>query len=141
MSEVTLRLVIVSQDRQLLDTPVDAVTAPSQTGEVTILPQHVPLFTPLVTGELRFTVGKEEHSFVVSKGFLDVGPDNSVTIMVDNAVAARDISVQKAEEAMQQAQAVIMTSRDRQELIRAEAELRRALLEIKVAQRTSKTRI
>ncbi len=136
-----LQLTVVSQEKQLLQLEVNSVSAPTVSGEVTILPHHVPLFTPLQTGELRYTVDQTESTLVISKGFLDVGPDNTVMIIVDTAVIDRDISEQKAQEAVQQAQQILVTSRDRDELIRAEAELRRALLEIKVAQKTSKTRI
>jgi F-type H+-transporting ATPase subunit epsilon len=134
-----LRLVVVSQEKQLLDVNIDSASVPSTTGELTILPGHIPLFTPLQAGELRYTQDKEEHSMVVSKGFLDIGPDDTLTVMVDTAVSAREISVQKAQAAIEQAQATIMTSRDREELIRAEAELRLALLEIKVAEKTKRS--
>lgn len=136
-----LTLTVVSQDKELLSATVEAVTAPTQAGEVTILPYHVPLFSPLQTGELRYKLDGKEHSFVVSKGFLDVGPDNTVMVIVDTAVADRDISIQKAQAAVTEAEQVLVTSRDREELLRAEAELRRALLEIKVAERSHKAGI
>ncbi len=134
-----LQLIVVSQERELLNVAVDAVTAPAQTGEVTILPSHVPLFTPLQTGELRFQLDHEERSVVVSKGFMDVGPDNTVTVMVDVAIADRDISLEKAQAAVEQAHHTMQNTQNRQELVMAEASLRLALLEIKVAQKSKKT--
>lgn len=137
----TLKLTIVSQEKQLVDTQADSVTAPTAEGEVTVLPQHIPLFASLQPGELQYRTGAEEHSLVVSKGFLDVGPDSTVTVIVDSAVAARDISEQKAQEAIAQARAVLLQSRNRQELLMAEASLKQALLELRVAQRTKKARL
>lgn len=136
---VKLRLTVVTQDRQLLDETVDALTVPSLQGELTILPNHIPLFTPLVLGELIYKQGKAEHALVISKGFLDVGPKNRITVMVDSAVTEREISVKKAQEAITQAQTVMVSSRDREELLQAEASLRRALLELRVAQKTKTT--
>jgi F-type H+-transporting ATPase subunit epsilon len=134
-----LHLLVVSQEKRLIDEQVSSITAPASEGEITILPDHIPLFTPLSPGELIYRIDKEELSLVVSKGFIDVGPDSTVTIMVDSATHARDISVQKAEEAIQRAKETIVQSKDQRELMLAEASLKLALLEIKVAQRTKKT--
>jgi F-type H+-transporting ATPase subunit epsilon len=140
MSETKkLQLVVVSQNQQLLDQAVDSITVPALEGEMTILPHHIPLFTPLTAGEVVYRTGPQTASLVVSKGFLDIGPEGSVTIMVDAAVHDRDISMQKAEEAVRNAQQTLIQSKDAAELLRAEAELRRALLEIKVAQKTKRT--
>lgn len=129
-----LQLTVVSQERQLLSEEVVSITAPTTEGEVTILPQHVPLFTQLQTGILTYKIGNQEEQFVVSKGFMNVGVDGAVTVMVDVAVHARDISLDKAEAAVKAAEATMSITEDRRELLMAEASLRLALLEIKVAQ-------
>jgi F-type H+-transporting ATPase subunit epsilon len=141
MSAPTLHLTIVTQDRKLVELQVDSVTAPTSAGTVTVLPQHVALFAPLTLGELVYRVDSTESSVVVNQGFIDVGPDSKVTVMVDAAVADREISEQKAEEAVAQARSVLVESRDRAELVQAEASLRRALLELRVAQKTKKTQL
>lgn len=133
-----LQLVVVSQDRQLLSKEVVSITAPTTEGEITVLPQHVPLFTQLQTGLLTYRSGKEEDQFVVSKGFMDVGVDGTVTVMVDTAVYARDISLERAEAAVRAAEQTMSVSQDRRELMMAEASLRLALLEVKVAQSTKR---
>jgi len=61
--------------------------------------------------------------------------------MVDSAVEARAISLQKAEQAVQAAHETMSKTVDERELMMAEASLKRALLEIKVAQRTKHSRI
>jgi len=136
-----LQLTVVSQEKALLDTHVDSVTAVTSSGEITILPGHIPLFTQLETGELRYSVDKHISSIVVSAGFLTVSVDNVITVMADTAVADRDISLQKAEAAVRHAKETILSSEDQRERILAEAALRRALLEVKIAQRTKRTSI
>jgi len=133
-----ITLTVVSQERQLLTAEVTSVTAPGSQGELTILPEHIPVFTQLQAGVLTFRQGKEETQIVISKGFLDVAPNNEITVMVDTAVHARDISLEKAERAVQAAQETMTTTQDRQELLMAEASLRQALLEIKVARSTKR---
>ena len=135
-------LTVVSQESQLLKTNVDQITAPTADGEITILPNHIGLFTKLQTGELKYLIDNKEESLVISDGFLTVSPDSTVTIMVDTAKMARDISVQKAEEAVRSAkEAIQASSKDRRELLMAEASLKRALLEIRIAQKSKKNRI
>src|SRR5690606_32189386 len=99
-----------------------------------------PLFSPLQSGVLTYRNGGESQ-IVISKGFLDVGVDNNITIIVDTAVHARDISLEKAEAAIKAAQTTMTTTQDRRELLMAEASLKQALLEIKVARATKKASI
>ena len=138
----TLKLKVVSQERELLNTDqVSQITAPTTEGEITILPDHIPLFTRITTGELRYLYQGKENMLITSNGFLTIAPDNSVTVMVDSGVLEREISLEKAQQAVKAAQETMKTSENRRELLLAEASLRRALLEIKVAQRTHRTTV
>ena len=136
-----LQLRVVSQERELLNETVDSLTAQTVTGEITILPNHIPLFTKLDTGELVYRHDKQINSVVVSRGFLTVSPNNEVTVMADSAVYAREISEEKAQEAIQAAHETLRMSVDQRERVLAEASLRRALLEIRIAERSRKNRI
>jgi F-type H+-transporting ATPase subunit epsilon len=141
MATPKLKLTIISQERQLLSTEVEMITAPTADGEITILPGHIPLLSRLQTGELRFKNGDIENTFVVSKGFIDVAPQNEVVVLADSAVEAREISIEKAEAAVRAAHETMSKTTDQRELMMAEASLKRALLEIKVAQKTKHTLI
>jgi F-type H+-transporting ATPase subunit epsilon len=132
---------IVSQEKELLSVEVESVSAPTSEGEITILHKHIPLFSKLNTGQLIYRNGSEENIVVVSEGFLNIAPAGEVTVMVDSGVLARDISLKKAEEAIKAAHETMEKTQDQRELIMAEASLRQAMLEIKVAQKTKKTKI
>lgn len=135
-------LTVVSQEKQLLSSQVEQITAPTTSGEITVLPEHIGLFSKLETGELRYIIDGKEESMVISDGFITVSPDSTVTVMVDAAKFARDISLQKAEEAVKAAKETIVSSpEDRRELLMAEASLKLALLEIKIAQKSKKSSI
>ncbi len=140
MTTTPLTLTIVTQEKELLKQEVTQITAPTSSGEVTILPHHIPLFTRLVTGELRFrTLGKEnkDETVVVSGGFMDVGPNNEITILADSATHERDITLAKAEEAKKKAEDAMTQKLDRRSFIMAEASLRKALTELKIARKRS----
>lgn len=134
-------LTVVSQEEQLLKTKVDQITAPTTEGEITVLPRHIALFSKLQDGELRYLEDNVENSLVISSGFITVSPDSEVTVMVDSAKLARDISLEKAEEAVQAAKETMTRTSDQRELLMAEASLKRAMLEIRIAQKSKKSKI
>lgn len=136
-----LHLTIVSQEKKLLDEQIDEVTAPASEGEITILPEHIPLFTKLSPGELRYQQNGKTYSVVVSQGFLNVDSDSNVTAIVDSAFEARTLSLQKAQTAVKQAKESMKTAKSREELIKAEAALRFALLQEKIAEKTRHSKI
>jgi len=136
-----LHLKIVSQEKKLLDTQVDEINAPASEGEVTLLPEHIPLFTKLAPGELRYKQNGKEYSVVVSKGFLNINDEGEVTVIVDSAFDARQLSLKQAQEAVKAAKESMKTAKDKKELIQAEAELRFALLQEKIAQKTRRQKI
>ena len=136
-----LKLVVVSQEKKLLETGADEVTAPASEGEITILPDHIPLFTKLNPGELRYRLSKKEYSVVVSYGFLNLNDEGKITVIVDSAFDARDLSLKKAQAAIKAAKENLkqaQSAKNRQELIKAEAALRFALLQEKIAKEAKK---
>ncbi len=134
-------LTVVSQEKQLLKIEVEQITAPTTVGEITILPRHIALFSKLKTGELKYLIHQQEHSLVISSGFITVSPNSEVTVMVDTATLARDISITKAQQAIADAKETITHTSDRRELLMAEASLKRAMLEIRVGQKSKRSKI
>ncbi len=138
---VQLQLTVVSQEKQLLSVPVDSLTVDTAAGQVTILPGHIPLFSRINPGEIVYRTGHAEEALVVSRGFLDVGSNNQVVVMVDTGVLAKDINIEKTQAAIAAAHETMEKTQDQRELLLAEASLRQAMLEIRVAQKTKRTAI
>jgi len=138
MAKQKIHLSMISQGSVLDTVDVDSITAPTVEGEITILPGHIPLFSRLQPGELHYKDNNLDESFAVSAGFIDIGPDCNVTVIVDSVTAAREINVQKAQTAIDAAHQTMSQSQNRQELQMAEASLRMALIELKIAQKTKR---
>lgn len=136
-----LLLTVVSQERALLESSVDQITLPTVDGEITILPGHIPIVARLKTGEVLFSSEKKERSVAVSRGFATVAPNDHVTVMVDSAVEEREISLVEAEKAVKRAEEIIKLSGDQREKLKAEAELRFALLQLNIAERSKMNRV
>ncbi|MFO7170580.1 MAG: F0F1 ATP synthase subunit epsilon [Chloroflexota bacterium] len=127
-----MHLEIVTAERVVLSDEVDQINAPTKDGRIGILPRHMPLLTLLDAGELDIIKNGEVTPFAVSGGFLEVLP-NRVTILADTALRADEIDEARAEEARRRAEEIIAQRRSEREMALAEAELRRALVELKVA--------
>src|SRR3989339_1373623 len=100
----TLTLDIVTQENRLLTVETRRVTVETETGEITILPGHIPLLSRLREGLLRYTddQGKEEVVAIFG-GFLEVDVEGKVSVLVDSAVRAADIDLAKVEKAEKEA--------------------------------------
>lgn len=127
-----LHLEIVTAERLVLSDDVDQVNAPTKDGRVGILPRHMPLLTVLTEGELSIVKAGQRTEFAVYGGFMEVLPDR-VTILADACDRSDEIDLERAEEARKRAEERIAQRKSDQEMALAEADLRRALLQIKMA--------
>lgn len=131
-----LKLTIVTQEKELLNQEVESVTAMTTTGEVTILPSHIPLMTKLSDGELTYKIKGTPHIFAVTGGFMNVEPGNKVIVLADSAVRSEDINEARAETARKRAYDSMQNQKlSKTEMQIAEGELRKAILELKVVRK------
>jgi F-type H+-transporting ATPase subunit epsilon len=135
----SIRLDIVTAERQVFSDDVDLVVAPGIEGEMAILPRHAPLMTTLQPGELRVRRGGEEFFLAVSGGFLEVRPDR-ITILADAAERAEEIDIARAEEAKRRAEEQLSRRDIEVNGARAEAALRRAMIRIRVGEKRRRRR-
>lgn len=133
-----LHLTVVTPEKQLLSEEVDEIIVPTTNGELTILPEHAALLAQLVPGELSIKKGNKTDHLVVVGGFLEVGK-NTVSILADYAVHGKDISEAQAQQARDRAEKAMKEKKSDVDFAAAEAEFRRAILELKVAKRQKGT--
>jgi F-type H+-transporting ATPase subunit epsilon len=136
----TIKLDVVTAEKEVYSDDVDMVIAPGIEGELGILPQHTPMMTMLQPGELIARKGTEEYCLAVSGGFLEVRHDR-VIVLADSAERAEEIDIARAEEAKQRAEKRIEARYEPSlDTARADAALRRSLIRLKVATRRRKRR-
>ena len=128
-----LHVELVTAEGRVLSEEADFVRAPGLAGELGVLPRHIPLMTPLRTGEVMVRNDNREESFFVAGGFLEVLPDK-VVILADAAERAEDIDESRAEEARRRAQEILaQRSPESAESAEAAMMLERAVFRLKVA--------
>lgn len=99
-----LKFKIVTPEKIIYENDIFQASIPTQEGEVTILPNHVPLISVLKAGELRFKDAQGEQSMAVSGGFLEVRGKNQIVVLADYAQRVADIDIAQVEEAKKRAE-------------------------------------
>ncbi len=107
----TLNFQIATPERVVFEAPtVESITLPTSMGEITVLPDHLPLVATLVAGEVRVKVGGQDVLMAVSGGFIEVRP-GKVVVLADTAERAEEIDEARAEEARQRAHKLMQQER------------------------------
>jgi F-type H+-transporting ATPase subunit epsilon len=134
----TVHVDIVSAEGEIFSGEASMVFAPAVMGEIGIAPRHAPLLTTLKPGEVRVqTPVGEEHFFFVSGGAIEIQP-HLVTILADTALRAHDLDEAAALQAKQRAEEALRDRGDKIELAEAQAELARAMAQIRAIEKLRK---
>jgi F-type H+-transporting ATPase subunit epsilon len=133
----TIKLEIVTPEAKVFSDDVEMVTLTGIDGEMGILPQHMPLMTQLMAGEIIAQKNGEDIYLAVGDGFVQVTGDR-VAILTDMAIEADKIDVAKAEEAVRAAEARLVEKLGDEEIATVTAALDHALAQLKVKRRTHK---
>ena len=136
----TIHVDIVSAEGQIFSGEASMVFVPGSQGELGIAPRHAPLLTTLKAGEVRVqSQGHDEQLFYVGGGTLEVQP-NLVTVLADTAARARDLDEAAASAARQRAEDAMREHSDKVDIAEAQAELLRAVAQLRAIERLRKKR-
>lgn len=125
-----LNLVVISQEKKILETQCVSVTVPTQSGVITVLPQHAPLCSLLHYGEVVIKIPDQNPSFLlVSGGFVSV-LKNKVTLLTDFGVRSEELDEKVIAQAKQRAEETIRDKSSEEMLEKARADLLHASLQL-----------
>ena len=127
----TIKLEIITPDATAYSEDVDMVTLPGVEGQMGVYPQHVPLMTQMVPGEIIVRKDGHDYFLAVGEGLVEITGDH-VAILTDLAVAADHIDEAKAEEARQRAEARLSEKRSDEEVASVNSSLARSLAQLHV---------
>ena len=128
---------IATPERVVYDSDITEVSIPTQDGEITVLPGHIPLVSILKGGELRFKKDGQELAMAVSGGFVEVRSGSNVVVLADTAERAEEIDIERAEAARKHAEELLKKQDfvNDVEFATIQAALERSLSRIKVSRR------
>lgn len=129
----TLNVSVVTPDGPVLEGSYEMVSCRAESGELGILPGHIPLVAPLAISSVRLKKDGKTDYVAVSGGFIEVRPDK-VTILAQAAEKPSDIDVDRAQRAKERAeQRLAQVKSEEIDFKRAQLALRRAINRIDVA--------
>jgi F-type H+-transporting ATPase subunit epsilon len=130
----TLKLEIVTPDAKTYSEDVEMVTLPGAEGEMGVYPQHVPLLTQIVAGQITVRKDGRDYFLAVGEGFVEITGER-VAIMTDMAIRAENIDEAQAEEARRRAESRLAENVDDEESAMVNAALAHSLAQLKVKRR------
>lgn len=99
----TLKLRIITPERELLDQDVEEVIAPGAAGEFGVLPDHIVFLTMLAPGRLVYRSGGRREVLAIFGGYAEVA-DNVMTVLADGAEPVTEIDGEAARRAAREAE-------------------------------------
>jgi F-type H+-transporting ATPase subunit epsilon len=130
----TLKLEIVTPSAVAYSHDVEMVTLPAVDGQIGIYPQHVPLMTRIVPGEIIVRRNGRDDFLAVGEGLVEITA-TQVAIVTDMAIAAENIDEARIEAARQRAEARLRDKISDEEVATVNASLARSLAQLRVKRR------
>lgn len=134
---MNITLKMVTPDGIVYDSEATGVSLPTATGEITVLPNHIPLVTVLVPGEVKVHKADETLGFSVSSGVVEVRPGSTIYVMAETAERAEHIDMARAEAAKVRAEE-LMRQREQlsdEDFARITASLEKELARLRVGRK------
>jgi F-type H+-transporting ATPase subunit epsilon len=132
----TLTLKIITPEKVVFNEDVEQVTLPTENGEITVLPGHIPLVTILSKGEVLAKQNSIDIPLAAVGGFVKVS-DNTVSIMADFAEHINSLTDEAIEEARQKAVELKQKFENKEivDIEHFETELERSLTRVRLGEK------
>ncbi|MEC1365875.1 F0F1 ATP synthase subunit epsilon [Bacillus licheniformis] len=128
----TLKVNIVTPDGPVYDADIEMVSVRAESGELGILPGHIPTVAPLKIAAVRLKKDGQTELVAVSGGIVEVRPDH-VTILAQTAETSEQIDKERALAAKRRAEERLQKQTPDVDITRAELALKRAINRLDVA--------
>lgn len=120
----TIKVDVVSAEENIFSDEAELVSLPGTSGELGIMPGHIPVITLVRPGFVRIhrPGGSEVEQVFVAGGVLEVQPDK-VTVLADTAIRSKDLDEAKAKESLAKAEEARQNATGNLEIAKLEAEI------------------
>ena len=136
-----IKFKIATPEKIVYEDEVDQITLPTKMGEISVLPNHLPLVSSLLAGEILIKKDNQEIPIAVAGGFVELN-NNQMVILADNAERAEEIDEQRAEQARKKVKELLEQKRGAEEVdyTALAAKMERELARLKVVKKYRKLR-
>ena len=134
----SIKVEVVSAEKQLFSGESTMVVAPGVEGEIGVMPGHAPLLTGLRPGVLKLVRDNDEEDlFYVAGGLLEVQPDK-VTVLADVAERSAEIDEERATKAREEAESLLQSGGADIDYAKVQAELAQAVAQLELLRKLRK---
>ena len=128
----TMQVEVVSNEATIYSGEASFVVVPTESGELGIYPQHVPILSKVRPGVLRLQVPgqAEEVTVAIAGGLLEVQP-SKITVLADVAVRSQELDAERAKSAWEAAEKQLKAADSDKARATAEAALAAAIAQLK----------
>lgn len=133
----TFKLKLIAPDGVKYEEDATEVTLPTVDGQVTILPNHMPLITLLKPGEIIIKNGTKIHELATEGGIVEIS-NNLVKILADTAEDVSSLDELKIAEAKKIAEERLANAKDDVEFTDASAMLEKQITKLNLLTKRKK---
>ena len=127
-----IKIKIITPEKIVNETKSSQITLPTTSGQITILPNHIPLVSLLAPGEIRMKSSKGETVMACSGGYIEFR-ENELKILADSADHLHELDEQKIEQAKKKAEELLkQKDKDAVDFASLTAGLEREMARLKV---------
>jgi F-type H+-transporting ATPase subunit epsilon len=114
MAKTRFKCEVLTPEGEVFNDEVTMVSTKTAVGSIGILAKHQPLLAMLDPAELRLYKGEgtDVVTFVQGEGYLQVQPDSTVLVLVDEVFERGDLNVSEIQEQLQRAQKELESAKD-----------------------------
>jgi F-type H+-transporting ATPase subunit epsilon len=76
-----MKLFVYTLDKTLYEGDASVVTLPSETGELSVLPNHAPIVTALKQGNVTVKTSSETKEFPIQSGFAQINQEQTILLV------------------------------------------------------------
>ena len=129
MADIIFKIEIITPDRVFYKGETDFLEFNTQSGEVGVYKNHIPMTTAIKPGIVKITDDKGGKTAAVHAGFAEILGDQ-VTILAEIAEWPDEIDVNRAQKAKERAEERLANKTADIDVARAEIALRKALVRL-----------
>src|SRR3989338_1482309 len=135
-----MKLRIITPRKVVLEEEINSITLPSADGEITILPNHVNLFSLLNEGVVKIKYDRKEDFLAIGGGYVETNGEY-VNLLVSRAYGQEVVNQAATEKAIKQAQDMLQKAKTNEERLEASSILRRSIVDMKLLKKRRRTTI
>jgi len=126
-----LLLKIITPKKLVLEKEVLSVSAPTASGDITVLSRHADLLTLLKEGVITISTDEKDEYLSVGGGYLRTD-GKTIEILVSRAYGQDEINEEYTQKAINKAKEVLSQTKDKQERDDALQTMRRSMVDMKL---------